>query len=542
MRGIEKRFGTVVANRDVHLEISAGDILGLLGENGAGKTTLMNILYGLYRQEEGSVLINGEVVDIRSPKDSRRLRIGMIHQHFMLVDQHTVLENIALGDETVPFFFPRRAVRPRVEALAEDLGLDVDLDKKIYELSAGEQQRVEIIKALYRNADLLIMDEPTSVLTPQETEQLFATLRSMSENGHTVILISHKLEEIMAICNRVIVLRKGEVTGEANTADVQKTDLARMMIGRSISSSYPKADLEPGEPILRVSDLHVLDDRGLPATRGLSFEVCENEILGIAGVSGNGQREAVQAICGLRSSESGSVTLHGEEISNEAVRTISDLGLGHVPEDRMVHGIVGNLFLFENAVLKKHHQAPYSAHMRMDYREVRDHADALVSGYQVSAPSVSVPAKNLSGGNIQKLILGREISSAPSLLIASHPTYGLDVGAAEYVRLQLIERRDSGGAVLLVSEDLEELFAVCDRIAVMFEGKVMGVVDPSLATMEEVGLLMAGVVNESERAERSSVADAGIVDEGEPSFVAAADGNALPDDSATIATSAEVAE
>ena len=496
MRGIHKRFGSVVANDNVHLAVQSGDILGLLGENGAGKTTLMNILYGLYRQEEGSILINDEEVDIRSPRDSRRLRIGMIHQHFMLVDQHTVLENIALGDETVPFFFPRRAVRPRVETLAHQLGLHVDLDKKIYELSAGEQQRVEIIKALYRNADLLIMDEPTSVLTPQETEQLFATLRTMSENGHTVILISHKLEEILAICNRVVVLRRGEVTGEALTEDVQKADLARMMIGRTISTSYPKAELDPGEPILNVNDLHVFDDRGLPAVRGLSFEVRENEILGIAGVSGNGQREAIQAICGLRTTESGSVQLHGEEIANDAVRSISDRGLGHVPEDRMIHGIVGNLFLFENAVLKKHHQAPYSARMRMDYREVRQHAGALVSGYQVSAPSVSVPVKNLSGGNIQKLILGREISSSPSLLIASHPTYGLDVGAAEYVRLQLIKRRDDGGGVLLVSEDLEELFAVCDRIAVIFEGKVMGVVKPSDATMEEVGLLMAGVVPE----------------------------------------------
>ena len=496
MCGIGKRFAGVEANRNVDLLVESGDILGLLGENGAGKTTLMNVLYGLYRPEEGRILINGEEVEIHSPRDSRRLRIGMVHQHFMLVDKHTVLENVALGDETVPFFFPRKAIRPRIEELSRQLGLNVDLDKRIYELSAGEQQRVEIIKALYRNADLLIMDEPTSVLTPQETEQLFATLRAMSRNGHTVILISHKLEEIMAICNRVLVLRRGEVTGEAKTADVTKADLARMMIGRNISNSYPKKELPPGEVILSVDGLYVRDDRDLPIVRGLSFEVCANEILGIAGVSGNGQREAVQAISGLRKAEAGSVLLHGKEIINGAARTINDRGLGHVPEDRMAHGSVANLFLFENAVLKKHHRPPFSLRMRMDYRQVRAHADSLVDSYQVSTPSVSVPMKNLSGGNIQKLILGREISSDPSLLIAAHPTYGLDVGASEYVRLQLIKRRDSGGAVLLVSEDLDELFAVCDRVAVMYDGRIMGVVRPDEVTIEDVGLMMAGVAAE----------------------------------------------
>ncbi len=493
MRRIGKRFADVVANHNVHLEINAGDILGLLGENGAGKTTLMNVLYGLYRAEEGEIVINGERVEIDSPRDSRRLGIGMIHQHFMLVQNHTVLDNVALGDETIPFFLPRRAIRTRVAELAERLGLHVDLDKKIYELSAGEQQRVEIIKALYRNADLLIMDEPTSVLTPQETDALFETLRTMSREGHSVILISHKLEEITAISNRVLVLRRGEVTGEAETKLVTKADLARMMIGRDLAESYPKANIKPGNAVLEIEELEVRDDRLLPAVQGLSLTVYENEILGIAGVSGNGQRETIQAISGLREAESGRVVLHGEEITNTAARHISDRGIGHVPEDRMIHGIVPNLFLFENAVLKKHHRPPFSSRARMNYGTVRTHADTLVTDYQVAAPSISVPMKHLSGGNIQKLVLGREISKEPRLLIAAHPTYGLDVGAAEYVRKQLVALRDAGGSVLLVSEDLDELFSVCDRVAVFYEGRITGIVKPDDTTIEEVGLLMAGV-------------------------------------------------
>ena len=495
MRGIGKYFADVVANHEVNLTIETGDILGLLGENGAGKTTLMNILYGLYRADAGEVLINGRAVDISSPRDSRRLGIGMIHQHFMLVQKHTVLENIALGDETVPFWFPRRRIRRRVSELAERLGLNVDLDKRIYQLSAGEQQRVEIIKALYRNADILIMDEPTSVLTPQEAEALFETLRAMSRDGHSVILISHKLEEITAICNRVLVLRRGTVTGEARTRDVTKADLARMMIGRDLSGSYAKKPMPPGEVVLEIADLEVRDDRLLPAVRGLNLTVYGNEILGIAGVSGNGQRETVQAISGLRRVESGHVYLHGDEITNAAARHISDRGIGHVPEDRMIHGIVPNLFLFENAVLKKHHVPPFSSRARMNYGTVRTHADTLVSDYQVAAPSIAVPMKNLSGGNIQKLVLGREISKQPRLLIAAHPTYGLDVGAAEYVRLQLIALRDAGASVLLVSEDLDELFSVCDRLAVLYEGRVMASLRPDETTVEEVGLLMAGVTS-----------------------------------------------
>ncbi len=500
MRGISKSFVGVRANRDVDLSVREGDVLGLLGENGAGKTTLMNILYGLYRPDAGQIFVNGEEIIVKNPRDSMHAGIGMIHQHFMLVQKHTVLENIALGYEGVPFFFPLRALQTRINDFADRLGLHVDPQKKIWELSAGEQQRVEILKALFRNADLLIMDEPTSVLTPQEADSLFEILRAMSREGHTVILISHKLDEIEAICNKVMVMRKGEVTGHADIGDVTKADLARMMIGRELSLSYPKADLPDGEPILTVTGLEVNSDQGLPAVRSLDMEIRRNEVFGIAGVSGNGQREMVEAITGLRHAEAGTVILDGVDITNQSARCISDRGLTHVPEERIKFGIVPNLFLYENAVLKKHHHDPYSVHMRMNYPRVKQHAGALIHDYQVDAASISVPMKNLSGGNIQKLILGREISEEPELLIAAHPTYGLDVGAAEYIRKRLIERRDAGGSVLLVSEDLDELFQVCDRVAVMFEGRFMGVVRPDETTIDEIGLMMAGVQRDSEEA------------------------------------------
>jgi len=492
MRGISKSFVGVKANQNVDLTIEKGDILGLLGENGAGKTTLMNILYGLYHPDGGTVKVNGNEIRLRNPKDSMNLGIGMIHQHFMLIQKHSVLENIALGYHEAPFFFPQRFMRKRIIEYSKKFGLEVDPDKKIWELSAGEQQRVEILKALLRNADLLIMDEPTSVLTPQEAEDLFTILRKMSLDGHSVILISHKLEEVESICNRIMVMRKGKVTGSAMIKDVTKIDLARMMIGRELSTSYPKAELEPGEVVLQVNDLTVNSDQGIPIVNNLSFEIRQNEIIGIAGVSGNGQREMVESITGLRRAITGTVLLEEEDITNKSARRIHNLGITHVPEERIKFGTVANLQLFENSVLKKHHQEPFSHRMLLDYPLIRKHAKGLVKHYNVDAASISVPVKNLSGGNMQKLILGREISADPSLLIAAHPTYGLDVGAAEYIRQELIACRDKGGAVLLVSEDLEELFQVCDRIAVMFEGKFMGIVSPSDCVIDDIGLMMAG--------------------------------------------------
>ncbi len=498
MKDITKSFIGVKANQDVNLVIEKGDILGLLGENGAGKTTLMNVLYGLYHPDKGHIIVNGKPLYLRSPKDSMKAGIGMIHQHFMLVQKHTVLENIALGFDEAPFFFPQRYMRKQIEEYSQKFGLNVDPNKKIWELSAGEQQRVEILKTLIRNADLLIMDEPTSVLTPQEAEELFDILRKMINNGHSVILISHKLEEITSICNRVMVMRKGKVTGTALIKDVSKVDLARMMIGRELSGSLEKKEVKPGKPMLEVSNLSVNSDQGLPIVQNLGFNVLWGEIFGIAGVSGNGQREMVEAITGLRKSVTGSVSLEGKDITNLTARDIHNRGISHVPEERIKFGTVANLPFFENSVLKKHHKTPFSNRMLMNYPNIRDHAKNLVAKYNVDAASISVPVKNLSGGNIQKLILGREISSEPNLLIAAHPTYGLDVGAAEFIRKELINCRDRGGSVLLVSEDLEELFQVCDRIAVMFEGRIMGIVDPNNCNIDGIGLMMAGLEQQNQ--------------------------------------------
>jgi general nucleoside transport system ATP-binding protein len=492
MRGIGKSFVGVRANNNVNLSLKAGDILGLLGENGAGKTTLMNILYGLYQPDEGEVFINEKAVHVKTPKESMHLGIGMIHQHFMLIQNHTVLDNIILGFDDLPFFFPQKVMRKQIKEFSDRYGLKVDPDKYVWELSAGEQQRVEIIKALLHKADLLIMDEPTSVLTPVEAEELFAILRRLSDEGHTSILISHKLEEIMNVCNRVLVMRKGEVTGQASIDEVTEKTLATMMVGREISLSYPKKDLEPGKAILEIKNLMVNSDQELPIVKNLSFSVHKNEIMGIAGVSGNGQREMVETVTGLRKALGGTVLLNEEDITNKSARYINDRGITHVPEERIKFGTVGNLLLMENSVLKQHHTPPFSVRRLMNYPTIRQHAKKLIEDFRVDAAGINVPIKNLSGGNMQKLILGREISAQPDLLIAAHPTYGLDVGAADYIRRRLIECRDEGGSILLVSEDLEELFQVCDRVAVMFEGRFMGIVNPANCDMGDVGLMMAG--------------------------------------------------
>jgi len=497
MQNICKSFHGRYANRNINLHIKSGEVLGLLGENGAGKTTLMNILYGLYRPESGEILINDEKIRIRNPHESMKHGIGMIHQHFMLVDKHTVIENIALGYPETPFFFPARFIRKKIDEFAQRYGLVINPDKQVWELSAGEQQRVEILKALFLESDLLIMDEPTSVLTPQESIDLFAIIGRMKSEGHSVILISHKLDEIVANCDRVTVLRKGETVGEADIKDVDKRILARMMVGREIIFSFEKKDIAPGKEVLRVQDLHVNSDRGLPAVRGVSLSIHENEIFGIAGVSGNGQRELVEAITGLRKVKSGSVHLHDEPITNESARVVNSRGIAHVPEERIRFGIVPNLLVFENAVLKHHHAHPFASIMFLDYGVIKKHTENIISKFRINSPSINVPAKHLSGGNIQKLIIGREIDKNPSLLVASHPTYGLDVGATEFIRTQILQQREEGAAVLLVSEDLEELFSLCDRIGVFFGGRLTGIIDPKTATLEDAGLLMMGSTAEN---------------------------------------------
>jgi general nucleoside transport system ATP-binding protein len=495
MIGISKSFHGVHANENINLKISSGEILGLLGENGAGKTTLMNILYGIYQPDAGEIRINGKRVSIDSPKASFDYGIGMVHQHFMLIPNHTVIENIALGYQHAPGLFPQKKIRHSVISFSEKFNFNIDPDKKIWQLSAGEQQRVEIIKALINGAGLLILDEPTSVLTPQETRDFFEILVKMRNDGQMIILISHKLDEIKKLCDRVVVLRKGRVVGESATEKLDKRSLARMMIGRDVVFSFAREKITRTEKVLQVSEVNVDGDKGFPVVNGISFEIFKNEIFGIAGVSGNGQRELVEAITGLRTVTHGRIWINGIDITNLSPRKIHNEGVSHVPEERIRFGIAPNLFLYENAILKKHHQKKFSSRAFLAYGRIKAHTQQLIKDFQVSTPSIYVQTKNLSGGNIQKLILGREISDKPELLVASHPTYGLDVGATEYLRNQLLKRRAEGGAVLLVSEDLDEIFELCDRIAVVFKGRLMGILESDDPRLADIGLMMAGTRN-----------------------------------------------
>jgi simple sugar transport system ATP-binding protein len=492
MIDITKSFQGVKANSDVNIKVREGEILGLLGENGAGKTTLMNILYGLYQPDSGRIRINGKNITINSPVDSRHHGIGMVHQHFMLVQDHTVSENIALGYEKAPQFFPQRKLNQKILSFAQKFNFGIDPSRMVWQLSAGEQQRVEILKALMNGADLLILDEPTSVLTAQESRDLFQNFREMRNQGHMIILISHKLDEILELCDRVTVLQKGRIVGEKDTKDVDKKSLARMMVGRDIIFQIEKEHLERSEKVITIENIVVKNDKDLDAVQGLSFDIFRNEIFGIAGVSGNGQRELVEAITGLRRVESGKIIMDGKDITNKTARHIYNSGIAHVPEERIKFGIAPGLFLYDNAILKQHHKRKYSNKLFLAYDKIKEHTQQLLTDFKVLAPSINVQTKNLSGGNIQKLILGREISENPSLLVASHPTYGLDVGATEYLRNHLLKRRREGGAVLLVSEDLDEIFELCDRIAVMFRGEFMGVLNADDPQLKDIGLMMAG--------------------------------------------------
>jgi ABC-type uncharacterized transport system ATPase subunit len=492
MKDICKSFHGIHANKDINLHVKSGEILGLLGENGAGKTTLMNILYGLYQPDSGQIQINKKPIRISNPVESINHGIGMVHQHFMLIQNHSVLENIALGYKDTPFFFPKIKLRKKVEEFSKQFDFKVDLDQKVWQLSAGEQQRIEIIKALLNGADLLILDEPTSVLTPQEIKELISILRQMKAEGHMIIFISHKLDEIMDICDRVTVLQKGQIVGHADTADTDKKSLARMMVGRDVVFNIDREKLEKGEKVLSVQDIHITGDKGMPAVKGVSFDLFENEIFGIAGVSGNGQRELAEAITGIRKIDSGSVRMNGKDITNKSPRHIYDKGVSHVPEERIRFGIAPGLFLYDNAILKQHHLKKFSKRYFLKYGQVKDHTRTIISDFKVATHSINNQIRNLSGGNIQKLILGREISEQPQLLVASHPTYGLDVGATEFLREHLLALRKQGSSVLLFSEDLEEIFELCDRVAVIFDGEFMGILDSDDERLCNIGLMMAG--------------------------------------------------
>lgn len=492
-RNITKRFPGVIANENVSLKLHRGEVLALLGENGAGKTTLMNILYGMYHQDGGEILVHDQMVRINGPLDSIRRGIGMVHQHFMLVPVFTVAENIILGAETGKgAFLDLTIARDQIRDLSRRYNLDVDPDAYVKDLSVGQQQRVEIIKALYRNADILILDEPTAVLTPQEADELFVIIRSLTAQGASVIFISHKLKEVLAIADRIMVLRRGRVVGEADPRQATERSLAEMMVGRSVILQVEKEAAKPGAAVLTIDRVVVNDDREQQAVNELSLEVRAGEVLGIAGVQGNGQTELVEAITGLRPVRAGHVRIGDRDVTNASPRVISETGTAHVPEDRQEDGLVLSYSIADNLVLNNYYVSPFARGIVRDDRAVLDHAGELVERYDVRTPSPLTPVSSLSGGNKQKVIIARELSREVRLLIAAQPTRGVDVGSIEFIHQQIIAERDRGAAVLLVSAELDEIMALSDRIAVMYHGKIVAVVPAAEARREELGLLMAG--------------------------------------------------
>ncbi len=493
---VRKEFPGVLANDDISISLQPGRILALLGENGAGKSTLVNILFGMYRPDDGHVIIKDEVVDLRGPDEAISRGIGMVHQHFQLVPPMRVVENIVLGAEPTRHGLVDLAeARRRVVELSERYGLEIDPDALVEDLPVGMQQRVEILKALYRDADVLILDEPTGVLTPQEADHLLGVLRELTETGLGIVFITHKLREVLAIADDIVVLRNGQVVGETRPSDTDESGLAEMMVGRNVMLQVEKSVSRPGEPVLEVEELEVKDDRGQIALDGLSFEVRAGEILGVAGVEGNGQRELVEAITGLRVPSVGVMKIEGEELTGESPRQITKKGVAHIPEDREKHGVVAIYSLAENTILNRYHRKPFSIRGILRRDVIRIHAQDVVDEFDVRTPSISVPASSLSGGNKQKLIVGREFSDDIKLLIAAQPTRGIDIGAIEFIHRRILEQRDKGAAVLLVSAELDEILGLSDRIAVLYDGKIMDVVDAQDANREKIGLLMAGITD-----------------------------------------------
>ena len=593
VKGVTKHFPGVIANDNVSLTLEEGEIHALLGENGAGKSTLMNIVYGLYRADEGQILVNGQVVHFDSPHDAIHLSIGMVHQHFMLIPVMTVTENIMLGEESttsspyislvaaailgagfgwllggltglifwlvvigayavldalkvrplksqlafgalsglamglllnliflsggtgqvnVPFWpllgiiigglanlrwMDKRSVANRIRALAEEYGLNIDPHAAVRDLPVGIQQRVEIVKALYRDAKILILDEPTAVLTPQEADDLFKVMHRLTERGVSIIFITHKLREVLAIADRITVLRRGQVVGTTTPTEATRESLAQMMVGREVVLQVLKQEAHPAEPVLEVRDLRVEDSRGHSTVDGLSFTVHAGEILGVAGVQGNGQREMVEAITGLRPVKRGQVLFQGDDVTNKRPRVITGLGSSHIPEDRQKHGLVMNYPIADNLILADYYHAPFSQGVVLNEASIEENAQELVQEFDVRTPSIFTAAGKLSGGNQQKVIVARELARKPRLLIAAQPTRGLDVGSIEFIHQQVVEARDAGAAVLLVSAELDEIMSLSDRIVVMYQGHLMADMPVEQATREKLGLLMAGVTTET---------------------------------------------
>lgn len=507
MKGITKQFPGVLANDNVDFTLMHGEIHALLGENGAGKSTLMKILYGLYRADSGVIEVGGKPVDIREPNDALALGVGMVHQHFMLIPEFTVAENLVLGAEPRKggIFIDMKTAIGKVREVSENYGLAIDPTARIMDISVGMQQRVEILKALLRGADILVLDEPTAVLTPQEVSELFTIMRNLRKRGKSIIFISHKLKEVAEISDNVTVIRRGRVVGSVKTSETNVDELATLMVGRDVELVVEKGPSRPGADVLVIQDVHALDSRRLPAVRGASLKVRAGEILGIAGVDGNGQSELVEVITGMRKATSGNVLLKGTDVTNWEPRRISGLGVVHVPADRHRYGLVLDFTIAENMVLQTYFKPPFSRRSKLNWDAIRQESRKLIDEYDVRTPSEEVRASSLSGGNQQKVIIARELSRDPELIVAAQPTRGLDVGAIEFVHRRLVDARDRGKAVLLVSLELDEILALSDRIAVMYEGEIVGVLDRKEATEERLGLMMAGAAGKGKHAQKTGV-------------------------------------
>ena len=499
LKGITKRFPGILANDHIHLSLNEGEILALLGENGAGKTTLMNILYGLYQPDEGEIFVHGKKVSIHSPTDAIRAGIGMVHQHFMLIPVFTVTENIMLGEESVKWgdFLDHPTAAKRIQEISKTYGLEVDPAAHVGDLPVGIQQRVEIIKLLYREAKILIFDEPTAVLTPQEADELFIIMRALVKQGKSIIFITHKLREVLDVADRIMVIRRGAVVGEAIPAEADRNSLAAMMVGRAVQLEVEKKVAKPKEVILEVSDLVVADSKNQVVVDNVSLDVRAGEIVGVAGVQGNGQTELVDALTGLHTPVSGKVHLLGTDITHSNPRKITELGSAHVPEDRQRVGLVLPFPVQDNLILCTYYLPPFAKGVSLQKQVIQQNAKQLIEQFDIRTPSAETAVGSLSGGNQQKVIIARELSRPIQLLVASQPTRGLDVGSIEYIHSQIVKKRDEGCAVLLVSCELDEIMELSDRIAVMYRGKIIAVVNADEVTKEQVGLMMAGIIPEN---------------------------------------------